>query len=252
MTTADKLKTIAENEEKVYKAGQDSAAKEWNEFILSNFGYGWGARLFAANGEYSDPYNIAELPPINTSGKTDFGYVFYYCDQMTKAPFLDTSSGTYFNYMFSGCSNLTEFPDYDFSNATAMDYTFQGCQNFTTVPVLNTAKCKTFYCTFDYCWRLVTVEGIDFSSCTYDLRPFEYCDHLENLTVNGVIQTDVWWMYVYKLTRESLLSVINALKDYSGTSETMSFAVPSKALDRLTEEDIAVATAKGWTVASTD
>lgn len=247
MTITDKLKAIAENEERVYEAGQADTAKKWNDFILSNFSWGWGYRLFEGLSDGSDPYDIEKLPPIDTSAVTSFYGIFQYCYNITRAPALDTSSGTDFGYMLSGCSRVTEFPDYDFSNAKNMAYAFRGC-GFTTVPVLNTAKCASFHGAFSGCSNLTTVEGIDFSSCTDFYEVFDYCDHLENLTVNGSIQEDISLNACVKLTRESLLSVINALKDYSEASTVKQLAMPQKALDRLTEEDIAIATAKGWTV----
>lgn len=223
-------------------------AKPWNDFILS--GYRWGRRLFAPSDEFGDPFDIEAMPPLDTSAVTDFSFMFAYCNNITKAPELDTSNGTNFREMFNSVP-LTEFPDYDFSNAENLDYAFASCK-FKTVPPIKTGKCTGFYCTFQSCSNLETVEEIDFSSVTNSMyldSVFEYCTKLANLTITGVIQTDINWYSNNSLTRDSLLSVINALKDYSGTSTTKTFSVNSEAFARLTEEDIATATLKGWTVA---
>jgi hypothetical protein len=44
------------------------------------------------------------------------------------------------------------------------------------------------------------------------------------------------------------MSIINALKDYSGTSETRTLTLHAWAKARLSESDIATATQKGWTI----
>lgn len=221
------------------------ASKEWNDFMLSGFGANWGERLFSTD-IAGTPYDLDKLPPIDTSSVTDFSYIFIYCWGLTKAPDWDTSNGTNFQCMFQSCP-LTKFPNYDFSKATNMDYTFSGSK-FSTVPVIDTSKCTSFYNTFEGNYDLVTIEGIDFSSCTGNLDPFNYCSNLTNLTVNGTIKAGVWWYYNSNLSRESLLSIINALYDYSGTTTTKEFGIPQDAFNRLTKDDIAIATAKGWSV----
>lgn len=230
----------------IYEKGKEEGSKQWEDFMLSGFGAQWGERLFGSI-NIGTPYDIEKMPPIDTSSITDFSYIFSSCYELTKAPVLDTSNGTNFQCMFQGCP-LAKFPNYDFSKAINMDYTF-GSSKFATVPVIDTSKCKSFYGTFDSNYDLVTVEGIDFSSCTGNLEPFNYCSNLTNLTVNGTIKAGIWWYYNSKLSRESLLSIINALYDYSGTSTTKEFGIPQDAFNRLTEDDIAIATAKGWSVA---
>ena len=51
------------------------------------------------------------------------------------------------------------------------------------------------------------------------------------------------------LSRDSLLSIINILKDYSGTGTSQTLTIGETALARLTDDDISIATNKGWTLA---
>jgi hypothetical protein len=45
------------------------------------------------------------------------------------------------------------------------------------------------------------------------------------------------------------MSIINALKDYSGSGTTYKLTLHAIAKTRLSEADIAIATQKGWTIA---
>ena len=77
---------------------------------------------------------------MNTTGCTDFTYMFDTCKSLTTIPQLDTSKGTDFSYMFKNCTSLTSIPQLDTSKGT----------NFGSM----------FYnCTAD-------VDGLDFSSAT--------------------------------------------------------------------------------------
>jgi len=52
-----------------------------------------------------------------------------------------------------------------------------------------------------------------------------------------------------KLTRESILSVLNALGNKNGLSGTWKLTLGATNLAKLTESDKAIATGKGWTLA---
>ena len=51
-----------------------------------------------------------------------------------------------------------------------------------------------------------------------------------------------------KLTHDSLMSIINALYDYSGTTTTRTVTLGTDNKNKLTEAEIAIATQKGWSV----
>lgn len=113
-----------------------------------------------------------------------------------------------------------------------------------------TALCATI---FQNCRQLKTIRYIEFSPYA-DLRNtiFYNCDALENLTVGGTINSnnfDVHWST--KLSHDSLMSIINALadksQDTSGTKWVCTLGTAN--LEKLTNEEIAIATEKGWTLA---
>ena len=49
--------------------------------------------------------------------------------------------------------------------------------------------------------------------------------------------------------QESLLSILNALKDYSSSTSSWVCTLGTTNLEKLTEEQKAIATEKGWTLA---
>lgn len=77
---------------------------------------------------------------------------------------------------------------------------------------------------------------------------FQNCSALKNLRIQGVVASnfDARWC---PLSVDSLMSIINALKDYSETGGTYTLTIGSTNLAKLTDAEKAIATQKGWTLA---
>ena len=127
-------------------------------------------------------------------------------------------------FMYGYC--LTELPTLDFSSWTGGNQVFEGCN------------------------KLVTIEKLIIPETASLSRWFHSCSALENIVFEGVIgKNDLNLSYAKKLTHDSLMSVINALKDYSGTSTTGTVTLGSDNLAKLTDAEKKIATDKGWTLA---
>ena len=87
--------------------------------------------------------------------------------------------------------------------------------------------------------------------CTNFTNTFNGSTNLGNITFteDSVIAANISFSNSSKLTHNSLISVINALKDYSSNTTTYRLTLHATAKARLSEEEIAVATQKGWTLA---
>jgi hypothetical protein len=73
---------------------------------------------------------------------------------------------------------------------------------------------------------------------------------LENVTFEGTIgQNGLNFSWSINLSHDSLMSIINCLKDYSGTGTTKTVTLGATNLAKLTTAEKAVATQKGWTLA---
>ena len=79
---------------------------------------------------------------------------------------------------------------------------------------------------------------------------FNNATNLVDLELEGTLGTDgLSLSNSKKLTHDSLMSVINALKDFSGTSTTRTVTLGSDNLAKLTDDEKKIATDKGWTLA---
>lgn len=128
--------------------------------------------------------------------------------------------------------------------------------------------------TYMYRYSLISEVNVDFSAATTTIYAFADCPNLAKVTIvmgenapwvvrtaqNSTLITDImvsgvvnqnFIVTAFDLTRESLLSIIAALYDRAGNGETTSklFNMGSTNTAKLTAEELAQITAKGWTYA---
>ena len=159
--------------------------------------------------------------------------------------FMDTSDVTNMSSMFSDCSSLTSVPSFDTSNVTDMSSMFVGCSSITSVPSFDTSKVTNMYNMFVGCSSLTSVPSFDTSNVTSMYNMFSGCSiletiHMINIGANLEISSST------KFTREALLEIIGNLKTVTTTKR---LTMGATNLAKLTEEDKAIATSKGWTLA---
>ena len=112
-------------------------------------------------------------------------------------------------------------------------------------------KAGYYYGTFLNCKKLKTIELLrSTKECTYT-STFQTCSSLENITIDGQIGQNISFQWSPLLTHESLMSIINALVDYSedtsGTTYTLTIGTDNIA--KLSAEEIAIIENKGWNYA---
>lgn len=174
-----------------------------------------------AYGMFQDCKLISTIPTLDTKNVTNMGSMFNECSNLVTIPALNTSNVTSMNEMFQRCDKLTSVPMMDTSNVTNMSGIFSGCESLTAVPEFDVGKVRDFgYYGFYNCSN---IEAIHFKNINADL--------------------DIHWCT--KLTRDALLEVINNLKTVTNTKK---LTMGSTNLAKLTDEDKAIATNKGWTL----
>ncbi len=163
----------------------------------------------------------------------------------------------------------------DFSKATDIRYLFQW-SSIKEVGVVDTTSSKLSSTTiFGDNYQLHTIEKLilkEDGSQTVSLLLWGLWA-LENIVIEGVIGASTQAAQSSKLTRDSMIGKVataeqiaagknlvningtyyyggiwGALKDYSGASTTMTLTLHENAKARLSENDIAIATQKGWTI----
>jgi surface protein len=217
-----------------------------------------------------------DLSNIDTSNVTTMRDMFSSCSKLTSLDVsnFNTSNVTTMSSMFYNTSNLTQLDvsNFNTSNVTTMYNMFYNTSNLTQLDVSNfdTSNVTNMGSMFYYCQKLTDLDlsSFDMSKVTNVNTMFYQCNNLKNLKFmknlgKGYTQkTENYSNYKldlsssYNLSYDSLMSVINNLYDLnltydvanSGTLYRQQLKLGSTNLAKLTAEEIAIATNKGWNV----
>ena len=208
--------------------------------------FGDTANVTAMNSMFYNCNNLTTVPLFDTSKVTNMSSMFFSCGNLTTVPLFDTSNVTNMSSMFANCSELTTVHLFDTSKVTDMYSMFSSCSNLTTVPQFDTSNVTNMSYMFQDCPKLTVIPQFDTSKVTNMRSMFNYCNNLEEIhMININASLDIHRST--KFTREALLEIIGNLK--AQTSGTKTLTIGSTNLAKLTEEDKAIATNKGWTLA---
>lgn len=206
--------------------------------------------------------SLKSIPSINTSNATNMMGLFWGCVALQSILLLNTGKVTVMDSMFQDCSSLNEVSLLDMSNVTMTRYMFQNCSALTRVPAFKTNKIQWSAHMFEGCTSLVTVPILDMSSNTWISGMFYNCTALTNLgglaNYGAALSTEAYANtpdYILdlsasvNLTTDSLMNVINNLYDIKTKGvKAQQLILGSTNLAKLTSDEIAIATNKGWTV----
>ena len=228
MSIAEKLTTIAENQQRVYDAGMSKAESDMWDGVLDNGNrvffeyafYAWGAEYLRPNRKIVPTSRVLRMFQDCIHLKKVESRYF---DLSISASEDYTNSNNGNGYVFQGCSELEEIEDIGM-RAGYYNSTFKNCNNLHTIAVLRSTAETLFNTAFTGCYSL------------------------ENITISGVIgQNGFNVSACNKLTHDSLMSIINALQ--TKTSGTWTLTLGATNLAKLTDAEKAIATEKGWTLA---
>lgn len=181
--------------------------------------------------------DLITIPEMDTSNVTAMNYFLYYCQNyLYELPMLDTSKVTNMNNLLRG-AKISEFPQWDMSNVTDVGSMFQGCPYLHTVPELNWGSVSS--CNYPF--------GTSNMASVCNLGGFK--DLGKSKSLSG---TSSYFLNVLPdLTPESLRNVINGLYDRKTAGySVITLKFGSANLAKLTDEEKALAVAKGWTLAT--
>ena len=187
---------------------------------------------------FANCYVLSELP-INTLGKTDdLSRTFLQCRALTQIPQFDTSKIKYWNSAFQGCKSITELPQFDTSVGIDFNSAFRECESLLTIPKLNMSNANSVYYMLYYDRKLENLGGFENLGQGYSITASAN---------NNNCRLDL--MDSNNLTHESLMNVINNLYDIATKGcNPQNLKLGATNLAKLTEEEIAIATNKGWNV----
>ena len=200
--------------------------------------------------------SLTTIPQLDTSNVTTMSQMFNECTSLTTIPQLDTSKVENMMYMFWKCSSLTSVPYMITLNVSEMRYMFRGCTSLTTIPQLDTSRAQYIYGMFMECSGLKSLPLLDFSSVMggnnelFDIPSSSNETPYPDLTDLGGFKNlkyDLNLSGMPNLTVQSLMNVINNLKNLNGTGlSPKTLTLGTTNLNKLTDEQKAVATNKGW------
>ena len=244
MSIADKLTTVAENQEKVFEAGK---TKQWSDF--------WD--VIQAKGKRSD-YNYGFYSSSKDS-KGGNSSIYYAADNFRPKYNMKPSNASnmfenFSSYSGKGTINLEALLEecgvaLDFSNCPYITKCFYFAYAFNTLPELNFSKVSTstgyvFYAASG----IKTIRKIIVNGATFDGTTFYMASGLENITFEGNFKGNTGFS-TCPLTHESLISIINALQDLTGTTTTYKITLGSENIEKLTADELKIIEDKGWTYA---
>ncbi len=198
-----------------------------------------GTELLTLDGMATD------IPKVFEAGKQSEMTIFWNALQ-------NFGNGVYGHYrMFHGANWTDEAynPIYPIKSADGTNlqqvYFSSGITN-TKVPII----LKGINASLLFAWsKIRTVPLIVVDENTTFTDTFLNANNLENVTFEGTIGKKVSFSSCTKLTHASLMSITNALKDYSELGTTCTLTLGTTNLGKLTDEEKALATQKGWTLA---
>ena len=229
------------------------------------------------NSLYQIAYNCSELKELNAnhwdiSSATTLAQAFYGCKKLHTLNIKDwdTSKVTNLSGMFENCGALREIDinNWDVSNVTSIARTFFS-SGFKRLDISNwdTSNVKSLSYLFYGMSNLEVVDISNFNASSVTGSPtrafYLFSKNFHSLvgerTIEEVINNNigVFIGLKYSLTidnsslqldRASLRAIINGIADLTDTTtQTLTLGAALRA--KLTEEDIAIATAKNWTIA---
>lgn len=201
----------------------------------------------------SSAFTSLDLSSFDTSKVTNMYQMFNGCQKLKSVNLsnFDTANVEYMDGMFTNCHSLLslELSNFDTQKVKHIGRMFDSCYSLTLLDLSNfdtTSLLSTFW-TFSYCNSLMLLDlsGWDFSSLQEVTGMFDFCSSLSTVIgpITGIkLSLD---LSDCPLTNESAMEFINGLESVSST-QTLKFSPYT--FETLSQEQIAIATSKGWTI----
>ena len=189
------------------------------------------------------------FPTFDTRNLTDMDGMFKSCSEMNVAPELETGHITSMNGTFLYCNELTTIPQYDTSSCMSLNGFLLNCQKLTSVPLLECGECSDISSIFSGTYNITDIGGFkDLGKAMWTWVP-PNTSYGEPGYYRKVV-TGYAFNQCRKITKQSCLNIFNNIYDVTenpgGYTPQLNFE--KEVVDRLAEEDIAIAVQKGWIV----
>ena len=247
-------------------------ASDWNTSKVVDM-----ARMFRSCSKLA----TLDVSNLDTKNITNMFSVFYRCTSLTSLNLSgwDTGEVTNMSSMFQECTSLTslDVSNWGTGKVTNMDSMFQNASKLPTITGINdfnTSALTTAYNMFTSANSIITLDLTKWNTGNLSSAGvmFGYMNNLKSLDIstwntskfNSQSKNMLTWdtkltdfnsptFYIdmdfstsSALSIDSLMSIINRL---APTTSTRTLTLSSASKNKLTDEQIAIATSKGWTIA---
>jgi hypothetical protein len=175
-----------------------------------------------------------------TSEQFPSGIKFAY-STFTEAPYFDTSAVTDFSSMFAHCGNLQKLPQYDTSNATTMHEMVLSCTELKEIPLLDCSNVERFEMFGHYSYPILDISSLG-----------GFRNLGKSITDDRAIGIPAYYNVSFDrcfTTPQSMVNVFNELYDLEENGrDLLTIQINSSTKQNMTDEQIAIATIKGWNV----
>ena len=192
--------------------------------------------------------SLTTVSLFDTSKCTDTRGMFLGCRKLASVPLFETSRVTDMSWMFSDCESLASVPPFVTSNATDTSYMLRNCELLETVPPFDTSSATDVDGMFNYCEKLTSLPLLNVSNVTSEMSTIVWgCRSLTNLEGFTGLKMNLNLGSCPLLTVDSVMNVINNAKKMTSSPKTLT--LHQDVFNKLSSEQIATATAKGWNIA---
>ena len=242
MTTAEKLQTIAENEQKVYEAGiQAEYDNFWDNFqnygARSSYSYGfnsscWNDKIFKPKYDLVTGYDGATRM-FERTGITDLRGILEKCGVT-----LNVANGGNMTNMFAN-SAVTRLPTIDISKIKAIYGVFYGCKNLISIQKIIVKDSAPNYLATNMFYNCTALEEFELEGQIFESISFEYSP-LNTATIVNVIECLSEGVNVTKQTL--------TLKQTAADNMTFPYTSPHSGITYNSWDEL-IATKQNWTIA---
>lgn len=249
MSIAEKLTTIAENQQRVYDAGyvagQNAEGSDdgqwWLDMIATKI---YCDSLFAYSNITTFPDIIIQMP-ITTSA----AYMFQKMPNLASPVSIYAPVNVSYNQTFRETPNIPEITIESGNIEAVWAYAFykSGIRKITLRNIGKITNASNMFCD---CEKLVEIDAdLDITDSADVSRMFNMCVALEKVRfVPGAIKKSISFVFSNKLNEDSMQSIIDGLADLTGgTAQTLTLGGTSG--NNLTQSQKDAISAKNWTLA---
>ena len=158
---------------------------------------------------------------------------------------LDATKSCFYLFMNYNGTSVEGLISYsDTSSVVNMSSMFYGCASLASIPQLDTSKVTDMYGTFEKCSSLETIPQLNVSNVTRMDSAFANCRSLKSILMTGIKAN----FDISASTRFEKSDLVTILNNLATVTSKRILRMGSTNLAKLTDEEKAIATNKGWTL----